>query len=170
MKQNPEKIVAIAERDRCWADLRDSEDKIAALMRGKKDFDPMDFLLFHQCIAIVLTEITIFEEDFLDVDKETKGLLEDRSSEGALMRTLRETGYWKDMIDKKLSNEKRSEAVQKLRKSMWANMVLKKDKITKLMGSYPQLDDVEDMHVLMQCMAMVGLEINLKGREIELLY
>lgn len=170
MERNDSTVAQVAERDRCWAELRDNEDKLAELVKGKKNMDPFDFMLFHQCIAIVLTEIALFEEEFLDVDKETKKLIEDRSAAGALMRTLRETGYWKDMVDKKLSNEKRSEAIQKLRKSMWANMVLKKEKITQLMDLFPQLSDIDDMHVLMQCAAMVGLELNLKEREIDLLY
>ena len=164
-----EKTVAIAERDRAWAELRDNGEKIAELLKGKKELEPFDFILFYQCITIILTEIVMSEKELLDVDESTKALLEDRSIAGSLLRTLREAGYWKDMVDNKLKSVERLEALAKLRKSMWANMAVRKEEITTLMSEYPELSQ-EKMHTLMQCVAMVALELDLRTREIELMY
>jgi len=172
MKQSPEKIAAIAERDRCWAELRERKDNNAALMHfsQKEDKGPVDFLLFFQCISMVLADITLYEEDFLNIDKHMKQIIEDRSAAGCMIRSLREAGHWQEMVDKKLSNEKRLEAVDKFRKSIWASMVVKKDTIIKLAQDYPELESDEQIHLMMQCVAIVGLEIELREKEIELFY
>lgn len=159
-----EKIVAIAEKDRCWADLRENGGNIKALLMGtgKEKLEPLDFLLFYQCIVTVLAELMIYEEPPIDADL-------DKGTTEALLRTLRETGYWKDMVDEKLSREKRTEALNKLRKSIWDNMFARKDKIMKAQALYPDIEK-EDMHIMMQCVAIVSLELDIKKREIELMY
>jgi hypothetical protein len=157
-----ERTVAIAEKDRCWADLRENEKTIASLLKGKKDLDPIDFLLFYQCVVIVLAEFMIYEEPPSEMDI-------DEGMSGSLLRTIREVGYWKDMSDEKLSSEKRTEALKKIRKSIWDNMFVKKDRIIKVQATYPDIDK-EDMHLMMQCVAIVSLELDLKKREIELMY
>ncbi len=161
-----EKVLATAERDRCWADLRENADRLSELLRGKeKDLNPLDFLLFYQCIVIVLAEFLLFQEEFT---KEAEVSPVDKGIGGALLRTLRDTGYWKDMVDDKRPTEKRLKAIEKLRKSTWGNMFAKKDDIIKLQAIYPQLEE-ENMGLMLQCVALVGLELDLKKREIEIL-
>jgi len=166
MNQN-EKVVATAERDRCWADLRGNAKRLSELLLGAKDvkLDPLDFLLFYQCIIIVLAELEFFEEEF---PEEVETLKKDNAG-AALLRTLRDTGYWKDMVDEKLSVEKRLKAIEKLRKSTWSNMFSKKDEILELQAGYPDKMEDRKMHLMMQCVAIVGLELDLKRREIELI-
>lgn len=164
MEQN-EKVLATAERDRCWADLRGSAGRLSELIRGDEgELSPLDFLLFYQCIVIVLAEFMLFAEDFSDIAKS----LDNKGPGGQLLRTLRETGYWKDMVDDKLAIEKRLKAVEKLRKSIWVHMFTKKDEIIKLQAIYPKIEE-HNMSLMMQCVALVGLELDLKKREIELI-
>jgi hypothetical protein len=87
---------------------------------------------------------------------------------GQLLRTLRETGYWKDRVDDRLTIEKRLKAIEKLRKSIWVHMFTKKDDVIKLQAVYPKIEE-DNMPLMMQCVALVGLELDLKKREIELL-
>jgi hypothetical protein len=168
MNQN-EKTVAMSERDRCWADLREHGQNVADILKGKPDLKTPDFILLYQCITIVNAELLLFGDEFSDVDSKTADSIKDRSMAGSMMRTLRETGYWKDMVNKKLSNEKRTEAVHKLRKSIWANMASKQDDVMELQSTYPDIDG-KGMHLIMQCAAIVALELDLKQREIDLLY
>lgn len=169
MKQN-EKTIVIAERDRCWADMREHKNRISQLVKSTKDLEPSDFILFYQCICIVLTEINIYGEEFLDYDELTKKLLKDTSTAGSMLKIIRETNFWRDMCDKKLSKEKRIVALNDLRKSIWANMTMKKSKIVKLMGSFPAVENPEQMHTMIQCATIVTLDMDLKERELELLY
>ena len=168
MNQN-EKTIVIAERDRCWADLRENIVNIDAILEGKTELDSMDYILLYQCITIVLSELLLFEEDFLDIDEETERLVKDKSHVSSLMRIIKETGYWKDMINEKLSEEQRIKAIQNLRKSVWANMNSKKEGVIDLQSSYPKID-LQGMHLVIQCAAIVSLELNLRKREIDLLY
>lgn len=169
MEQN-EKTVAIAERDRCWADLREHKDRIVQITKNLKELEPSDFILFYQCIVIVFTEITIYEKEFLDNDDHIKKLLKDNSAPGCVLKIIREANFWRDMINKKLSREKRIAALHALRKSIWANMAIKKSKIAELMENFPAIENPEQMHTMMQCATIVILDIGLKEKEIELLY
>ncbi len=166
MNQN-EKVLATAERDRCWADLRENAERLSELVKGAKELklSSLDFLLFYQCIVIVLADFMLFAEEF---SKEAEGSFKDGGVGGALLRTLRDTGYWKDMIDDRLPTEKRLQAVEKLRKSTWSSMFTKKDEIIKLQAVYPKIEE-DNMHLMLQCVALVGLELDLKKREIEIL-
>ena len=170
MKQNSEKIIEEAARDRCWADLRDNKDEISQLMMGKKKINEKDFILFFQCAVVVLAEINMYEDEFLDFDTETKRLLEDKSKTGALMRNLREVGYWRDIVDENLPMEKKMNAINNFRKNMWAFMALKKERLIEVVDAYPGIKKEKEMYILMQCVALTALEIELRGIEIELLY
>lgn len=153
-----EKVMATAERDRCWADLRENAERIQELLSGKDNLETLDMLLFYQCVVIVLTEFMI--EDFSD---------EGRNKDEDMLRILIEVGYRGDMINEKLPNEKRLKAAQKLRKSIWVNMFTKRDRIAKLQAAYPNLEK-DEMPLMMQCVAIVGIELEIREKEIDLLY
>lgn len=170
MKQNDAKTVTEAERDRCWADLREHKDRIGKLIKNPKKLESFDFILFYQCIAIVIAEIVIYEEEFVENDEYLKKLREDKGTAATMLKMLRETNFWRDMCDKELSNEKRLVALHDLRKSVWTNMAMKKLKIMELVRDFPNLDNSEQMFTMMQCVAIVALNIDLQEREIELLY
>jgi len=163
-----EKIVAIADRDRAWADLRKHKDKIVDILKGKEHLEPFDFILFFQCATIVLADLTLFDEYTELNDEWEKTLKEDRAS-GGLLRFLREAGYWKGMEDDGMPNDQRLELISKLRQSIWVNMGLKKDEIINLIFLYPDIDKGR-LHLVMQCCAMVALELDMQKKEIELLY
>lgn len=166
MEQN-EKIAAIAERDRSWAEIREHEHELAELVRAIADpgeITPSDFILFSQTVALVLAEITIFEDDFSIDDPSEPG-----SVKRAFSRMIKEIGYMKTIGDEDLSNEKRLEALARLRHSMWEGMANKKNDVISLMAAMPDIKNDNHFVLTLQCVSMVGLELELKTKELRLL-
>lgn len=166
MEQN-EKIAAIAERDRSWAEIREHEHELAELVKAILDpseITPSNFILFSQAIALVLTEITIFEDDFSIDDPSDSGTVKK-----VFLRMMEEIGYMKTIGDEDLSNEKRLEAVSQLRHSMWEGIANKKNDIISLMAALPEIKEDNHFILTLQCVSMVGLELELKNKELALL-
>lgn len=158
-----------AVRDGCWVEMRSQKEVLNSLATGRNIIDQSDFLAFFQCLTLVLTEICLYERDFIYSDKEIEGLLSDKSSEGPFLRIIKEVSYWKIIEDKKNTQEERLGILEKLRKCVWGHMVPLKDKLIQLVRKYPNITDSEDLALLFQCVSLIVVQLELKDKEIEIL-
>lgn len=166
MEQN-EKIAAIAEKDRCWAELREHEEDLSKLIHKIVEPDkitPSDFILFSQTIALVLSEIAIFEDDFSIKEIPSSDMVKH-----AFSKMFEDMGYMKIIGDVDVSTEKRLETLAQLRHSVWEGMVYKKDAIVDLFENLSTMDDMAHFILMLQCVSVVGLELELKHKELVLL-
>ena len=166
---NKAKISKGAERDRCWAAMRDIRDELYGIVQQKHSVHPMDFLIMSQCLALVLTDIELYGDEFLDVDEEELELLKDSTPAGFIARVNEEKKSWKVIEDEKRSYEERQDAIDKIRKSLWGLMTIRKDSIINLFQNFPDLEGPKDYALLMQCVSMVLVGLDLRKTELEIL-
>ncbi len=160
---------AIAERDRCWAHIREYRDALVEIVSGSRETKTFDFILFFQCITLVLADIALYEKDFPVIDDEAKKLLFDETPAGVLSRVIKEVDYWSAIDDKTSSDEDKLVAIEDLRKSVWGNISCRKNELVELMKAYPKIEDVVGFTLLMQCVSVVILELDLKEKELKIL-
>ena len=161
--------VLIAERDRCWAEIRKYESKLSEIIAKSTPPCSFDFILFFQCIGLVLTDLALYEDEFLDVDEDIRKLFKDNSPSGALQKILKEVDCWKSIGNENLSLEERLKAIEDLRKNLWGNLSCKRDEIVNIMQIFPLIDDLNDFALMLQCVSTVIVELSLKEKELELL-
>lgn len=167
--ESSNRLAQEAVRDGCWVEMRLHKDALNSLATGRNAIDQSDFLSFFQCLTLVLTEIALYEKDFIYSDREIEELFFDKSSEGAFLRIIKEVSYWKIIEDKKNTQEERLGILEKLRKCVWGHIVPLKDKLIELVKKYPNITDPGDLALLFQCVSLVVVQLELKDKEIEIL-
>lgn len=167
MKDNINTI--IAERDRCWAAIRKYRNTLVEIASGSREIQTFDFILFFQCLTLILTDIEIYKKDFIEIDDEAKKLLLDETPANVLLKIIKEADYWKSIEDKKSSGEKRLIAIEDLRKTVWGDIACREDELIKLVKIYPHIEDANGLTLLMQCVSVVVLELDLKEKELTVL-
>jgi len=163
-----EKIASIAERDRCWTDLRENGRYLITLLEGKNSFTPMDAILLFQCVTVVFADIILFDE-LVSIDEDMEKDIAKDIESGGIEKIIRELEYWRDILDDSFLNEEKLSAIKKLRKSLWVDLGAKRDEFSDLIMSFPNIN-LSQMQLMMRCVAMVVLELDLQTIEIELLY
>jgi hypothetical protein len=160
----------IAERDRCWAFMRQYKSQLRSLLIDDHTLSPFDFILFFQSLALVLTDITIYQEDFMDdLNEEDKQLIQDNSSSGIFQRIVKEKKYWQYIENETYSANDRLAAIKNLRKSLWGNISYQKNDLAELMISYPVIDGPTNFSLLLQCIGIIIMELDLCEKELQIL-
>ena len=158
-----------ADCDRCWTEMRQQLSQLEKIIKGKEEFEPIDFILIFQCLTLIIAEIALHEKHFLSINEKTKKFFSDDSLYGYLKRTIEEVKYWKIITNEELSLEKRLETIEILRKSIWGVISCQKNKLIDLMQYFPNINDSKDFGLLIHCVSVAILELDLKEKEIKLL-
>jgi len=163
-------MMAIASRDRCWAEIREKKDRLSELLMDQSKLKPSDLRLLLKCITLVFADITLYEKDFLAENEEEKEFLTDNSPSGSLNRMTKGISCWQIIGDEDSSSEKKLGAIKDIRKSLWGNLLYRKDELVESVEGLTSMEDNKDnFHLLFSCMSMVVVELSLKEIELKIL-
>jgi len=166
--EDTNRLAQEAIRDGCWVEMRLRKEELNTLASGERRITQHDFLAFFQCLTLVLTEISLYEKDFVCSDGKIGKLLFDKSPEGAFLRIIEEASLWK-FVEEDNSQEDKLKTLEKLRECVWGSMVPHKDKLIQLVRKFPHMNDTEDMALLFQCVSLIIVQLEIKEKEIEIL-
>ena len=71
-----ERIRKEAERDRCWAGMRENKKVLQEIIQ-EKEVEKYDIKLLRDCLKLVLMDIELYEDKFLEKDIEIDEVLKE---------------------------------------------------------------------------------------------
>jgi len=168
VEQDKAQAAKQADRDRYWAEVRDEKQRILAIFMGK-DLDAKDIIFCFKCLILVLNDLDLYIDNFLDFDKKTRELLQDDTAAGEILRVLLEARTVKRIEDKKLSLEERQKALEKYKNIVWGNLIGKKKELIEVVQVFPHIT-IEQGLLVYHCLSVILLQLDLADTEINMLF
>jgi hypothetical protein len=164
-----------------WEEMETSKQQLSQLLLNQRQLGPQDFILFFQCMILVVENVEIHKEeiedspDRLEVENTDEkfynifGPLSENVEKLCGKEIIGEIEYFlMSMDDSKTINE-RFDAIEKIRMSAWKNMSNKKDEIVELLERYPKDICADDFMLIFKCISMILLELDMKNQERQML-
>ena len=161
-----------------WDQIKKHEKSLSEILLMYREAVPKDYVLFYQCINMVLDYTKFYEEEIIKPSKKinkqpildsTRELLKSIPKE-LFDKIANELQFYIQADNEEASISKRLEAIEKIRRICWKRIYDERGDIEKLSNKFPleKLGEKEFV-LLFKCISMVALEISMKDQEVGIL-
>ncbi len=177
-----EKIAREKQLINLWDEIKLNKKDLADVILFNRDVKQIDFILFFQCMALVLENLEVNEEEIKkapdkieidDIDEKLDTIFAGffKNVEKVCGKDLRgEIECFLTYINDSKPINERVKAIEKIRMLAWKNLFNMKNDISVLMERYPQGSmETEDFMLIFKCVSMILLELDLKDQYNEIL-
>lgn len=173
--KKPEIIQKEQKRDMMWAEMRSKMSSLYKIV-FTANINYSDFILLYSCLQLVLIDIELYEEYFMeykneehkDIVKDFKRILENENDDLLEKELFYKSSNVFEFNNHKIPIEKRQAMLETFRVDVWKNMVLKKQEINEIFHLFPSLSS-EQTNILYQCITVVFFELMSKSIEIDMI-